>query len=104
MIRKSSILRSSDVISFRSALMVQPENRGTFDFAFVDADKVNYTIYHERMLELLKPGGVVIYDNTLWGGTVAMPEHLAPVRRLGTRSDAFSFGTDADVQISQVPR
>ncbi|KAK4391756.1 putative caffeoyl-CoA O-methyltransferase [Sesamum angolense] len=97
----------SEALPILGQLLMQPENRGTFDFAFVDADKVNYTNYHERVLELLRPGGVVIYDNTLWGGSVAMPEHLAPVRMLGTRSDAIEFNNylaaDARVQISQVP-
>lgn len=46
------------------------------DFAFVDADKGNYKNYHERLMKLLKVGGVVVYDNTLWHGTVALPEDL----------------------------
>lgn len=53
---------------------MQHENEGSFDFAFVDADKVNYLNYHERLMKLLKVGGVVVYDNTLWGGSVALPE------------------------------
>ncbi|XP_073125390.1 flavonoid 3',5'-methyltransferase-like isoform X1 [Henckelia pumila] len=52
-------------------LVANGEN-GTFDFAFVDADKVNYINYHEELLKLIKVGGVIAYDNTLWSGTVAM--------------------------------
>ena len=44
---------------------------GTFDFAFIDADKVNYAGYFERALELLRPGGLVVVDNMLWDGKVA---------------------------------
>jgi caffeoyl-CoA O-methyltransferase len=44
---------------------------GTFDFAFVDADKGNYGAYYERVLVLLRPGGLVAIDNTLWSGRVA---------------------------------
>ncbi|XP_075675261.1 putative caffeoyl-CoA O-methyltransferase At4g26220 isoform X2 [Castanea sativa] len=39
---------------------------------------VNYWNYHERLMKLLKVGGVAVYDNTLWGGSVAMPEALVP--------------------------
>lgn len=45
----------------------------TFDFAFIDADKSNYGTYYERCLTLLRPGGLVCVDNTLWGGSVADP-------------------------------
>ncbi|PKU75595.1 Putative caffeoyl-CoA O-methyltransferase [Dendrobium catenatum] len=41
-----------------------------FDFAFVDADKTNYHNYHERLLKLVKVNGLILYDNTLWFGTV----------------------------------
>jgi predicted O-methyltransferase YrrM len=44
---------------------------GSFDFAFIDADKTSYFDYYERALALLRPGGLVAVDNVLWGGTVA---------------------------------
>ena len=44
---------------------------GTYDLAFIDADKVNYDGYYERCLKLLRPGGVIAIDNTLWDGRVA---------------------------------
>lgn len=47
---------------------------GTFDFIFVDADKRNYINYHEAALKLVKVGGLIAYDNTLWYGTVAMSD------------------------------
>ncbi len=47
--------------------------RGSFDFAFVDADKTGYRDYYERCLELLRPGGLAIFDNMLWEGKVADP-------------------------------
>ncbi len=43
----------------------------TFDLAFVDADKENYLNYYERCLRLVRPGGLILFDNVLWGGEVA---------------------------------
>lgn len=43
---------------------------GTFDFAFIDADKINYSNYYERALTLVRNGGLIAVDNTLWGGQV----------------------------------
>jgi predicted O-methyltransferase YrrM len=46
---------------------------GTFDFSFIDADKENYQGYYERVMQLLRPGGLVVVDNVLWSGRVADP-------------------------------
>jgi caffeoyl-CoA O-methyltransferase len=43
---------------------------GSFDFAFIDADKANYTAYYERALTLIRSGGLIVLDNVLWGGQV----------------------------------
>ena len=43
---------------------------GSFDFAFIDADKSNYDAYYESCLALLRPGGLVAVDNVLWDGAV----------------------------------
>lgn len=64
-------LRLAPASSTLRALL--PSARGTFDFAFVDADKGGYDDYYERSLELLRPGGVVAFDNVLWSGKVTSP-------------------------------
>jgi predicted O-methyltransferase YrrM len=46
---------------------------GHYDFAFIDADKAGYDVYYECCLQLLRPGGLIAIDNTLWGGAVARP-------------------------------
>ena len=48
-------------------------NRKSYDLAFIDADKTGYDGYYERCLALLRPGGVIVVDNALWGGSVADP-------------------------------
>jgi predicted O-methyltransferase YrrM len=46
---------------------------GSYDFAFIDADKGGYHAYYERLLRLVRPGGLIAVDNTLWSGAVADP-------------------------------
>jgi predicted O-methyltransferase YrrM len=53
--------------------LIDKGQAGRFDFAFIDADKPNYDAYYERVLTLLRPGGLVAIDNVLWGGAVADP-------------------------------
>ena len=48
---------------------------GTFDLAFIDADKDNYSNYWERCRRLVRRGGVIAVDNVLWGGSVADPSN-----------------------------
>ncbi|WP_421695266.1 class I SAM-dependent methyltransferase [Aestuariivirga sp.] len=47
---------------------------GHFDLAFIDADKTGYDSYYEGSLKLLRPGGLILVDNTLWDGDVADPK------------------------------
>jgi len=51
---------------------------GPFEFAFVDADKGNYENYYERALKLMRPGGLILFDNMLWSGAVADPSVTDP--------------------------
>jgi O-methyltransferase len=54
--------------------MIRQGRDGFADFAFVDADKTGYPDYYDKCLTLLRPGGVMLFDNMLWGGSVADPE------------------------------
>jgi len=61
----------------------------TFDFAFIDADKTNYENYYERALRLLRAGGLIAIDNTIWSGKVADPaqqdDDTVAIRRLNEK-------------------
>ena len=50
--------------------LLADQQGGTLDFAFIDADKVNYLKYYELSLQLVKSGALILIDNVLWGGDV----------------------------------
>jgi predicted O-methyltransferase YrrM len=58
-------LRIQPALKSLEELLAQPGGRGGYDFAFVDADKGNYIAYYEKLLELVRPGGLIAVDNTL---------------------------------------
>jgi len=71
---------------------------GSFDFIFIDADKQNYIKYYEMSLRLLRKGGIMAIDNTLWSGAVADPENTEP----GTRAiRRFNDMLKVDDRVSQ---
>ena len=59
------------------ALQTLKTLKGPLDFVFIDADKENYLAYYEACLPLLRPGGLLVADNTLWSGKVLAPESPA---------------------------
>ncbi|MBD1939259.1 class I SAM-dependent methyltransferase [Microcoleus sp. FACHB-68] len=75
---------------------------GTFDFAFIDADKENYDAYYERALQLVRTGGLIAIDNVLWGGRVADPQvqdnSTQAIRRLNEK-----LHQDERITLSLVP-
>jgi predicted O-methyltransferase YrrM len=70
-------LRIAPALQTLDALLAAGE-AGSFDFAFIDADKGNHAAYYERCLQLLRPGGVIALDNALWHGRVADPSNHEP--------------------------
>jgi predicted O-methyltransferase YrrM len=74
----------------------------TFDFVFLDADKQNYPAYYRRIYTLLRPGGLLAIDNTLWSGRLLDPHERDPdtegIRRLNSE-----LLRDARVDLSLLP-
>ena len=66
-------LRIGPAVQTLDALLAAGE-AGRFDFGFIDADKANYDAYYERILKLLRPGGLVGIDNVLWNGRVVQAD------------------------------
>ena len=58
------------------ARLIADDGRGRFDFAFIDADKENDGTYFEQCMELVRQGGIIAIDNTLWSGRVADPAQV----------------------------
>lgn len=61
-----NIAPAADTLDHR----LQAREAGHYDFGFIDADKTGYDAYYERGLKLLRPGGVLLFDNMLWSGRV----------------------------------
>ncbi|EGJ31316.1 MULTISPECIES: class I SAM-dependent methyltransferase [Moorena] len=75
---------------------------GTFDFAFIDADKRNYENYYEQALKLVRNGGLIAVDNVLWSGRVADPEVVDNITK-AIRAFNQKLYQDQRVNLSLVP-
>jgi caffeoyl-CoA O-methyltransferase len=75
---------------------------GSFDFAFIDADKPSYDGYLERALRLVRPGGLIAIDNVLWSGRVADPA-VDDGSTLAIRALNAKLAADQRVDLSMVP-
>lgn len=82
--------------------LVAAGGAGTYDLAFIDADKTAYLDYYERALLLLRPGGLLMTDNTLWSGRVADPE-VGDADTVALRHYNEHLHRDARVDLSLVP-
>ena len=76
--------------------------RGTYDFSFIDADKINYQQYYERSLELIRSGGLIAIDNVLWSGRV-IDDHSGDPNTEAIREFNKKLYQDERVSISMVP-
>ena len=74
----------------------------TFDFSFIDADKINYDNYYELSLKLLRPGGLIAIDNVLWSGDV-VDERINDIDTESIRSLNKKIYIDKRVDISILP-
>lgn len=100
--------REGPAMPLLDELISDESKHGSFDFIFVDADKDNYLNYHRLLIDLVKIGGVIGYDNTLWNGSVAAPAD-APMRKYIRYYRDFvlelneALAADPRIEICQLP-
>ena len=82
--------------------LISLQESGRFDLAFIDADKGNYLGYYERCLELVRPGGLILLDNTLWSGAVADPANQEP-DTVALRALNEALHHDDRIDLAQLP-
>lgn len=84
------------------AAILAEEGPDSYDLAFLDADKVNHDRYYELIIQLVRPGGLIVFDNVFWGGMVIDPaktdEHVEAIRALNRK-----LHTDERISLSTVP-
>ena len=82
--------------------LIQEGMTGSFDLAFIDADKTNYDAYFEACMKLVRVGGLILIDNVLWGGAVAdendMQADTVAIRELNNK-----LYSDPRIEMSMLP-
>ena len=82
--------------------LIKAGNSQSYDFAFIDADKTNYGIYYELVMELIRPGGLILFDNTLWAGKV-IDESISDPDTLAIRKLNQQLIQDERINLSMLP-
>ena len=95
-------LKLAPAIETLDEMLDADDQRHTYDFVFIDADKTNYDNYYERCLQLVRTGGLIAFDNTLQDGRVADPtnddENVVAIRELNEKLYA-----DERIELSLLP-
>ena len=94
-------LRLAPALETLEGLLASGE-AGSYDFGFLDADKENYLRYYELALELVRPGGLIVADNTLWSGRVIDPSN-DEAATVALRRFNETLHTDDRIDLSLVP-
>lgn len=82
------------------ALQLVPQMEGGWDFAYIDADKREYVAYYEMLLPLMRPGGFIVVDNTLWYGHILEEPRESDAQTRGVQ--AFNELVAADCRVEKV--
>ena len=94
-------LRLAPALETLDALLAAGE-QGHFDFAFIDADKANYSGYYDRLMRLIRPGGLIVIDNVLWYGRV-IDSHENDIDTVAIRAFNAKLRADPRVEVAMLP-
>lgn len=100
-VEKRITLHLAPALETLDALLKRGE-QGRYDFAFIDADKGNYLNYYERIIRLLRPGGVIAVDNVLWDGAVINKKDKSK-DTVAIREFNAALHKDQRIELSMVP-
>lgn len=85
------------------ALTVIPKLNETFDLVFIDADKRSYSEYYDLIFDKVRPGGIIIADNTLWGGKVLEDSHPSDKQTIGIQQFNDKIANDKRIEKVIIP-
>ncbi|MGH8292068.1 MAG: O-methyltransferase [Gammaproteobacteria bacterium] len=100
-VEKRITLHLAPALETLDALLKRGE-QGRYDFVFIDADKGNYLNYYERIIRLLRPGGVIAVDNVLWDGAVIDKKDKSK-DTVAIREFNAALHRDQRIELSMVP-
>ncbi|CAL5400064.1 unnamed protein product [Camellia sinensis] len=103
---KINFIKSDAISVLNEMLSDEGKLKMEFDFVFVDADKPNFINYHEQAIKLVKVGGVIAYDNTLWRGSFVSKEEEVPERFRANQKPIIELNkhlaSDPRIEIAQI--
>lgn len=94
-------LRLAPALETLDALLADGE-KGRFDFAFIDADKANYSGYYDRLIRLIRPGGLIVIDNVLWYGRV-IDSRENDIDTVAIRAFNAKLRADPRIEVAMLP-
>jgi caffeoyl-CoA O-methyltransferase len=94
-------LRLAPALETLDGLIARGES-GQFDFGFIDADKANYLAYYERLMTLIRPGGLIVIDNVLWHGRV-VDTYENDIDTVAIRGFNAQLAADPRIHVSMLP-
>lgn len=98
-----SELRNKVHLHIGDAMDIIPGLAGSFDLVFIDADKRLYNDYYDLVFEKVRPGGLIIADNTLWDGKVLTEPHHTDMQTIGIKSFNDKIASDDRVEKVIIP-